>query len=66
MSSLFDIIKQILLINIDSSPKVLRILLTFFIQTRGVCFNLYNVLRNRYTRSSPISEYRSYIINYLI
>jgi hypothetical protein len=65
MSSLSGIIKQVLLINIGSSPKALRILLAFFIQTRGVYFNLYSVLNSRHTRTFLISECYSYIINYL-
>jgi hypothetical protein len=65
MSSLSGIIKQALLINIDSSPKALRILLIFFIQTRGACFNPYSALRNRHTRTFPFSEYRSYMIDCL-
>jgi hypothetical protein len=51
MSFLSGIIKQALLIDIGSSPKALRILLVFFIQTRGACFNLYSALSNRHTRS---------------
>jgi hypothetical protein len=65
MSSLSDIMKQTLLIGIDSSSKTLRILLTFFIQTRGACFNLYNALNNRHTRNFPVSEYCSYMIGCL-
>jgi hypothetical protein len=65
MSFLFGIIKQVLLVGIGSSPKALRILLTFFIQTRGAYFNLYSALKNRHERSSPVSEYCLYMISYL-
>jgi hypothetical protein len=66
MSFLSDIMKQALLVDIDLSFKALKILLTFFIQTRGACFNPYNVLNSRHTRNSLVSEYYSYIIDYSI
>jgi hypothetical protein len=66
MNSLSGIMKQALLVSIDSSPKALKILLAFFIQTRGAYFNPYSTLNSRHTRTSPVGKCYSYIISYLI